>query len=143
MIGAAQWAISLGRFNIMTAIMTMSHFRISPQIGHLDCFKKNYGYLKRFKNGSIRLRVEKPDMNPYPIVEHNWLHSVYGDVQEIIPTDIPTPLGKNVLLTHYADANLYHDMVCGRAVMGVHFINGTPIEWYRNGKQLLKQLLIW
>jgi hypothetical protein len=89
------------------------------------------GYLKRFKNGSIRVRVDKPDMNPYPIVEHNWLHSVQGDVQEIIPKDIPTPLGKSVLLTHYADANLHHDIVCRLEVTGVlHFINGTPIEWY-------------
>jgi hypothetical protein len=56
---------------------------------------------------------------------------VYGDVQEIIPTEIPTPLGKNVLLTHYDNANLCHNMVCGRAVTGLlHFINGTPIEWY-------------
>jgi hypothetical protein len=56
---------------------------------------------------------------------------VYGDVQEIIPTNIPKPLGKNVLLTHYSDANLYHNIVCKRAVTGVlNFINGTPIEWY-------------
>jgi hypothetical protein len=69
-------------------------------------------------------------MNPYP-VEHNWLHAVYGDVQEIITTDIPITLGKNILLTHYEDANIYHNMVCGRAVLGVlHFTNGTPIEWY-------------
>jgi hypothetical protein len=78
-------------------------------------------------------------MNPYPIVEHNWQHSVYGNVQENIPKDIPAPLGKIVLLTHYADANLYHNMVCGHAVTGVlHFINDTPIEWYSKRQATVK-----
>jgi hypothetical protein len=40
-------------------------------------------------------------------------------------------LGKDVLLTHYVDANLYHDIITGRAVTGVlHFINDTVIDWY-------------
>ena len=30
MIGCLQWAISLGRFDIMTAVMTMSRFRAAP-----------------------------------------------------------------------------------------------------------------
>ena len=31
----------------------------------------------------------------------------------------------------YKDANLYHDLITGRAVTGVlHFINQTPIDWY-------------
>ena len=36
MIGTCQWAISLGRFDILTAVMTMSQFRIAPRVGHLD-----------------------------------------------------------------------------------------------------------
>ena len=31
----------------------------------------------------------------------------------------------------YEDANLYHDLVTGRAVTGIlHFVNGTPVEWF-------------
>jgi hypothetical protein len=37
MIGAAQRATSLGQFNMMTVIMTMSNFLcISPRLGHLN-----------------------------------------------------------------------------------------------------------
>jgi hypothetical protein len=44
---------------------------------------------------------------------------------------MPEPLGKPVVLTTYVDANLYHDMITGRAITGiVHFINKTPFEWY-------------
>ena len=35
------------------------------------------------------------------------------------------------LLRSLLDANLYHDLIMGRAVTGVlHLINGTPIDWY-------------
>jgi hypothetical protein len=36
LIGQLQWAISLGRFDIAVAIMTMSAFRSAPRKGHLD-----------------------------------------------------------------------------------------------------------
>ena len=35
MIGSLQWAVSLGRFDINTAVMTLSSFRVSPRKGHL------------------------------------------------------------------------------------------------------------
>lgn len=45
MIGSLQWAISLGRFFIVTAVMSMSSFRACPQEGHLDRLRRIYGYL--------------------------------------------------------------------------------------------------
>ena len=36
LIGVLQWAITLGRFDIATAVMTMSSFRVAPREGHLD-----------------------------------------------------------------------------------------------------------
>jgi len=36
-----------------------------------------------------------------------------------------------VTLTHYVDANLYHDLITGRSVTGIlHLANKTPIDWY-------------
>ena len=40
-------------------------------------------------------------------------------------------MGKPVTLTHYVDANLFHDALTGRSVTGVlHMLNGTPIDGY-------------
>jgi hypothetical protein len=40
-------------------------------------------------------------------------------------------LGKHVTLTHYFNANLYHDMMTGHYVIGIlHLFNKTRIEWY-------------
>jgi hypothetical protein len=131
MIGATQWAISLGRFDIQTAIMTVSQFRIAPQIGHLHGMKSIYGYLKRYKHGAIRVRTEKPEISNFHMVDYNWLYTVYRKMTELIPNNIPEPLGKSAVCSHYTDANLYHDMINGRSVTGImHFANSTPIDTY-------------
>jgi hypothetical protein len=36
LIGAMQWAISIGCFDIAVHVMTMSSFRASPHHGHLE-----------------------------------------------------------------------------------------------------------
>ena len=82
-------------------------------------------------HSTIRIRTHVPDYSYVPDCEYDWEYSVYGNVKEIIPDDIPEPLGHGVTLTTYVDANLYHDMITGRSVTGIlHLINGTPFEWY-------------
>jgi len=46
-IGSLQWAISLGRFDIATTVMTLSGYRALPQKGHLDWAKRVCGYLAK------------------------------------------------------------------------------------------------
>jgi hypothetical protein len=131
LIGCMQWAVSIGRLDITTAVMTMSSFRALPRIGHLDRVKRIYSYLAKFKTAALRIRVNEPDFSDIPDPQYDWAYSVYGDGEEMIPNDIPEPLGNYVTLTHFYDANLYHDMLTGRAATGVlHFINQTPIDWY-------------
>jgi hypothetical protein len=90
-----------------------------------------YGYVKKMKNGAIRVCTDDPDYSEQPDKRHSWATSVSGDVKEFLPHDAPTALGKHVTLNSYADANLYHNMVTGRSVTGVlHLINKTPFEWF-------------
>jgi hypothetical protein len=75
--------------------------------------------------------TNEPDYSDYQDPRYNWSSSVYGDVKEIIPMDIPEPKGKYFTLSHYFDANLYHDMVTGRSVTAIlHFLNQTLMDWY-------------
>ena len=130
-IGSLQWAISLGRLDIAAAVMTLSSFRSAPRKGHLERAQRICGYLAKMKHAVIRFRVDEPDYSDVPDNEYDWATSVYGNVQEDIPQDIPEPLGNTVTLTHYVDANLYHDLLTGRSVTGIlHFVNQTPIDWY-------------
>ena len=115
MIGASQWLITLGRFDIATAVATLSRFRVAPRQGYLDRLKCIYGYIRSQPNGTICIRTEEPDYSQLVDVEYDWMYSVYGDVCELLPEDAPTPLGKPIVITTYVDANLYHCLLTGCA----------------------------
>jgi hypothetical protein len=97
----------------------------------LERAKRVCCYLHRFASGAIRIRVHEPDYSDIPVDQYDWTESVYGNVYEILPNDAPEPLGNYVRITHYVDANLYHDYVTGRSVTGIlDILNGTPMDWY-------------
>ena len=59
------------------------------------------------------------------------METVYGTPNEEIDPNAPTPKGKPVRLSSFADANLMHDTVTGRSASGIlEFINQTPIDWF-------------
>ena len=126
-----QWAISLGRFDIFAAVTILLPFRVAPRVGHLERVKRVYGYLRKFKHAAIRLRTGIPDFSGITKVKYDWAYTTYGNVKEEIPNDAPVPLGNPVITSTYVDANLYHDLISGRALTGIlHLVNGTPIDWY-------------
>jgi len=53
LVGAMQWAASIGRFDIQTAVMAMSSFQAAPRKGHLKRVKRIYEHLSRFKHFKI------------------------------------------------------------------------------------------
>ena len=101
MIGVLHLTATIGRFDIITAVMTMSGFRIAPRQGHLDRLKRIYGYLSQVRHTAIRVRTEEPDFSDVSDLNHNWSLSVYGELKEILPHNAPEPLGKHVTLTHF------------------------------------------
>ena len=99
LVGSAQWSISIGRFDIQTAIMTMSKFQSAPRKGHLDRMRRVIGYLCKFRHYKIRFRVDKPDyLNVSGIKNHHWEHRVYGKHEKDVPIDAPPPLGRESYL---------------------------------------------
>jgi len=102
LIGSLQWAIQIGRFNIATAVMTLSRFRACPRQGHLDRShrtKRVIGYLSKFKYGVIRIHTDKPDYSNIPKKEFDWFYTCYTGAREAIPEDCPTPHGNSVVTT--------------------------------------------
>jgi hypothetical protein len=114
LIGALQWVITLGRFEILMAVTTMASFRVAPCQGHLDRLKHIYGYLKHQPDGAIRFQTGIPNHEATsPPVQYNWINSVYGPNTEELPTNIPPPCGKQCRTTTYDDANLMFCLVTG------------------------------
>ena len=109
----------------------MSGFRVKPQIGHLDRVKRMYGYLSKFRHYKIRFCTKEIDYSMIPHQEYDWNNTPYGDEKESLPTDALPPLGKRIVLTHYFDANLIHDVLSGKAVTRYfHLVNKTHNMWY-------------
>ena len=106
MVGQLQWLVTLGRFDIHDQVATMSRFRAAPRQGHMDGLKRIYSYAIRTKDYAIRFRIELPDYSFLPDQDFDWKYSVYSDVHEILPDDMPEPLGKAVTTTTTMDANL-------------------------------------
>jgi hypothetical protein len=131
LIGALQWIISLGRLDICVHVMSLSSFRVQPRTGHLRRVKRIYGYISKFKHATIRYLTGIPEMKDIKFEEHDWSRTVYAGATEEYPSNSPPARGKPVLQYSYVDANLYHDMLSGKAVTAIlHFVNQTPIDWY-------------
>ena len=61
-----------------------------------------------------------------PKQEYEWTRTVYGNIKEEIPKDIPKSLGKRVITTTFLDANLLHDIVTGNLKSQLYYTLSTP-----------------
>ena len=131
LIGSLQWSVLIGSIDIATSVMSLSSYKSTPRIGHLERAKRVVVYLSKMKEAKLRFRVSLPDYSNISYKQYDWEKSVYWDTKEALLHDIPTALGKPVIMTHYVAANLYHYILTGRSVTGIfHFLNKTPIDWF-------------
>lgn len=132
LMGALQWAVTLGRFDIAIGVMTMARFRAAPRDGHMNRLKRILGYLRANSDGGIRFRTGIPEHEEFFYMpEFDWMYSVYGDVYEEIPPETITPKGIPMRITSFVDANLMHCKVTGRSATGIlTFVDKTPVEWF-------------
>ena len=92
-IGQLQWAVTLGRFDILAHEMSMSS--LAPKIGFLE---RLYGYFSKTKHFAIRYRTKEPNYSDLPVQEHDWSRTVYGNVRRNPnrhPQHTPTFFGDN------------------------------------------------
>ena len=118
MVVQLQWLVNLGRFDIHSQVATMSSFRSAPRQGHMDRLKRINSYAIRTKDYAIRFRTDQPHYSFLPDQDFDWTYSVYGNVQEIVPDDMPEPHCKAVITTTTMDANLNHCLATGKFLTG-------------------------
>ena len=81
--------------------------------------KRIYSYDIRTMDYAIRFKTDQPDYSFLPDQDFDWTYSVYGNVQEILPDDMPDQLGKTVITTTTMDANLNHCLATCRSFVWV------------------------
>ena len=128
--GSAQWAITLGRFDIHYATSTLSRYNMCPREGHFIAMKKLFGYLKGHVKGKIVFDTRKMDISHAQFVDAAPWKQTYGDVQEELPPDCPEAKMKPIDTTVYFDASFACDLLTRRSVTGIIvFFNSTPMRW--------------
>ena len=134
--------ITLCHSDIAQAIMSLNRFCQSPHIGHVECLIHIIGYICHFPPAAICFRTGIPDhetiFGDTPII-HEWMHTIYGNMTEDIPPDMPTPKGRPIRLTTFVNANLMHYLVTSHSCSGIlHFLNQTPIDWFTKRQKQVK-----
>ena len=80
-------------------------------------------------NYAIWFRTDQPDYSFLHGQDFDWTYSVYGNVQDILPDDMPDQLGEAVITTTTMGANLNHCLATGKSLTGyLHFVNKTPVD---------------
>ena len=108
----------MGRWDIMTSVMSMSSHRAQPRKGHSEAAKRLCACVSKTKHHTLKFRVDQLDMSAFKnhAGEVSWDKLACGMDTEEIPQDAPEPLGKSITLVHHFDANLMHDTTLDEAV---------------------------
>eukprot|EP00979_Chaetoceros_neogracilis_P009185 scaffold2090_cov151-Chaetoceros_neogracile.AAC.2 len=130
LIGCAQWAITLGRMDVLFATTMLSRYNMAPREGHTAAMKKLFGYLKSHLKGKITFDTREMKIPHAKYVEPSSWSQTYGDVKEELPPDAPEPKMKPIDITVYFDASFACDLITRRSVTGVIvFLGSTPLRW--------------
>ena len=117
-IGSLNWIITLGRFDVHYATMSLSRFSAAPREGHMKAAQRILAYLKQFPKGKVVYDTTYPSHTPDKVDRKVW-RDLYPDVEEELPPDMLPVKGKKVRITVYVDADHAHDLVTRRSVTGI------------------------
>ena len=67
LIGAIQWALSLGRLDVNTTVMTLVLFRTEPREGYLDRARRVVSFVVNFNHATIRIKTKELGLSSIPI----------------------------------------------------------------------------
>lgn len=109
LIGSLNWAVTLGRVDIMFATMTLARYSCVPREGHMKTALRAFGYLKQNQKGAIKIDTSTPDPVEEEKLNLGW-RDLYPMAKEKIPDDYPVPKGKPVKCTLEVDADHAHDL---------------------------------
>eukprot|EP00804_Cyclotella_cryptica_P022291 CCRYP_018117-RA/>CCRYP_018117-RA protein AED:0.37 eAED:0.39 QI:0/0/0/1/0/0/2/0/232 len=97
LIGVLRWMSELGWIDICTKVSMLSSFAAMPREGHLEAALHVFSYLKSKSNSRLIFDPKEPDVGKSDFVECDW-SDFYPGMEEALPPNAPTPLGKDVVL---------------------------------------------
>lgn len=132
LIGVLRWIVELGRVDINTEVSMMSSHLALPRRGHLDEVFHIFAYLKKKHNSEMVYDPTDVEIDRAAFPREDWSYSIYGDdnLEEVLPLNMPIPLGKSFTCRVYVDSDHAGDQVTRRSRTGfIVFLNSAPIYW--------------
>ena len=127
-IGVLRWMVELGRVDICCEVSMLAAYCAAPRKGHLEAVFHMFAYLKGHDKSQLVFNSDTVVHSDPPTLD--W-SDFYKDAQDMIPPDMPEPLGEPVQLNVFVDSDHAGDTVTRRSRTGVIiFINKAPIIWY-------------
>jgi hypothetical protein len=117
--------------------MLSSHNAL-PRQGHLEAVFNVSAYLKRHPLADIVFDDELPHVQESRFKKVDW-KTVYGDVEETLPPNMPEPMGKTVEIHCFVDADHAGNLATRRSHTGILvflFLNKSPTVWYSKQQNL-------
>ena len=129
-VGILRWMVELGRTDIITEVSELASQLACPREGHLEVVFRVYAYLKHKRNTLMLFDPSYPTIDDIKFIKRDW-NNFYGDVKEMLPPDAPKPLGKEVILRLFVDADYAGNEMDRRSRTGfIVFLNNAPILWH-------------
>jgi hypothetical protein len=105
-IGILRWGVELGCSGIITDVSMLSTYLCVSCEGHVDDVLHAYACLAHHHNVRVVFDPNYPVVGIWAFVKTDW-KSMYGEMKELVPSDAPTPCGKEV------------DLSCSQGVQGL------------------------
>jgi hypothetical protein len=101
-----------------------------PREGHLETAYHIFSYLKKRPKLTMAFDPDATGLD-HPAQDLTPCKDFYGEVVEDLPPRMPEPLGSEMIITCFVDANHAGNMVTQRSHTGILiFVNNAPILWY-------------
>ena len=130
LIGILRWIVELGRVDICCEVSMMSSHLALPRKGHLEELFHMFSYLDKHHNAEMVFDPTEPEIDESLFPTKDWSNSIYGDVEEELPPDMPPALGMGFRMRVYVDSDHAGESVTRRSRTGfLVFLNNAPIYW--------------
>lgn len=132
LMGIAQWLITIGRFDLNFAVISLARFNAAPRVGHLVYAKRIFGYLMKYPSLWTKIDLaEDPKRNTLtkPVDKDNDWATLYSESEIDEDCSVyPRPRGKMLIPVVYFDSNFAHDETTRKSITGCFTqIGMTPV----------------
>ena len=101
LIGILWWIVKLGRVDIYVEVSMMYSHVALPRQGNLDQVLYISGYLNKHHNDEMVLDPNEPDIIMSQFEKKDWYHTIYGELTEAIPPNVPLACDRGMCMTFF------------------------------------------